>query len=274
MRRLIFQNKLICVGGAIILGVILLALLADPITTYHPHSQDLAHRLLQPGTDGHLLGTDDYGRDLWARIAYGARASVKVGFISLSIALFCGCSLGLVSGYFAGRVDMFLGRANDIIMAFPSLLLALLIVAVLGASLTNAAIAIGITLTPRFYRVVRASTLVVRERGFILAAKAVGKSDVGIMVRHVVPNVLSPILVVASLSLGSAILTEASLSFLGLGTQPPTPSWGAICSGGRTYLDIAPWISGIAGLVVMIVVLGANLLGDGLRDVLDPKLRT
>jgi peptide/nickel transport system permease protein len=272
--RNISRSKLICVGGAIILMAILVALLANFITTYPPEAQDLSHTLLAPGKGGHLLGTDEFGRDLLSRIVYGTRVSFRVAFVSISIAFSCGCFLGVVSGYFGAKLDMFLGRVIDVMMSFPPLLLALLVMAVLGASLTNATIAIGITYIPRFYRVVRASTLVVRERVFISAAKAVGRSDVGIIVRHVAPNVLAPVLVVTSLVVGAAILTEAELSFLGLGAQPPTPSWGVICSGGRTYLSIAPWISGLSGLAVMIVVLGCNLLGDGLRDMLDPKLRT
>jgi peptide/nickel transport system permease protein len=250
----------------------LIAVFAGVLTDYHPHSQDLVHNLLRPGERGHLLGTDEFGRDLWSRIIYGTRVSLMVGSVSVSIGLLCGCFLGLISGYFGKRTDMFLGRGIDVMMAFPSLLLALLLVAALGPSLINATIAIGITQIPRFFRVVRASTLVVKERTFVLAAKAVGRSDFGIVVRHVLPNIVSPILVSASLAAGIAILMEAGLSFLGLGAQPPTPSWGSIVNGGREYLDIAPWIMGFSGLAIMITVLGANLLGDGLRDVLDPKL--
>jgi len=272
--RKIFGKKLICFGGGIILILILGAVLADVFITYPPHSQALRDRLLPPGQGGHLLGTDEFGRDLWSRIVYGSRVSIKVSFISVGIALSFGTLLGLISGYFGARLDMFLGRVVDIMMAFPPLLLALLIVASLGASLTNAMVAIGITLIPRFYRVVRASTLLVRERAFVLAAKALGRSNIGIMLRHILPNVLSPILVAVSLAMGNAILTEAELSFLGLGVQPPTPSWGSIVASGKEYLDSAPWISGIGGLVIMIVVLGFNLLGDGLRDLLDPKLKT
>lgn len=271
--RHISRRKLICIGGGIILMVVLVALLADFITTYPPELQNITCNLLSPGEDGYLLGTDQYGRDLWSRIAYGARISIQVGLVSVSIALSLGCFLGLVSGYVGGKLDIFLGRVIDIMMAFPPLLLALLLVAALGPSLTNAMIAIGITMIPRFYRVVRASTLVIRERTFVLAAKAMGGRSIGIMIRHVAPNVLSPILVTMSLAMGSAVLTEAELSFLGLGAQPPTPSWGSIVSDGRVYLDIAPWFSGFAGLAVMILVLGFNLLGDGLRDMLDPKLK-
>lgn len=272
--RRLSRNKLIWAGGVIILTLILVALLADFITSYDPYSQDFSCKLLQPGEGGHVLGTDEYGRDLWARIAYGARVSILVGLVAVSIGFFLGGLLGLVSGYLGGRVDMVLGRGIDVLMAFPALLTAMLVLAVLGPSLTNAMLAIGITMIARFYRVARASSLVIRERGFVLAAKAAGRDDVGIMTRHVAPNALSPILVTASLVLGRAILTETELSFLGLGTQPPTPSWGSIVSDGRMYLDSAPWVTGFAALAIVIVVLGANVFGDGLRDVLDPKLRT
>ena len=272
--RKIIRNKLICAGGGILLIVFLVAFFAEFLTDYHPYTQDLFNSLLPPGSANHLLGTDEYGRDLLSRIVYGTRVSLTVGIFSVSIAIVSGCFLGLISGYFSGRLDMFLGRLIDILMAFPPLLLALLVVAALGPSLTNAIIAIGITQIPRFFRVVRASTLVVKERIFILAAKAMGISDIGMVIRHVLPNILSPIFVTASLAIGVAILTEANLSFLGLGAQPPTPSWGSIASGGTEYLDIAPWIMLLSGLSVMVTVLGTNLLGDGLRDLFDPKLNT
>ncbi|MCL4424927.1 MAG: ABC transporter permease, partial [Firmicutes bacterium] len=231
-------------------------------------------RLLPPGTQGHLLGTDDFGRDLWSRIIYGSRISLLVGLISVAIGLVVGSFLGIMAGYYLGWIDMLIGRVTDVLMAFPSILLALAIMAILGPSLTNVMIAVGITSIPRFTRVTRGSVLALREKAFVEAARGIGATNKRILRQHILPNILSPIIVMASTGIAGAILSEASLSFLGLGVQPPTPTWGSIINDGKQYLDIAPWIATFAGTAILLAVLGFNLLGDGLRDLLDPKLKT
>ena len=273
MSKRMRRSPLILVGGLIVLVVVLVAILAPALAPADPTAQHLGDRLLAPGVKGHPLGTDDFGRDLLSRIIFGARISLEVGVVSVGIGVVLGAFLGVLAGYFTGWVDMVISRVVDVLMAFPSILLALAIVAAMGSSLTNVMIAVGITTIPRFTRVVRGSVLVVRERTFVEAAQALGASSPRILTRHILPNVLSPIIVMASTSVGSAILTEAALSFLGLGVQPPTATWGSIITDGKQYLDIAPWIASLAGLATMIAVLGFNLLGDGVRDVIDPKLK-
>lgn len=274
MWKRLLRNPLVWVGGAIVLALVLIAIFAPLITTMDPVSQNLPKRLSPPGTDGYRLGTDAFGRDVFSRLVYGARISLQVGLISVTIGGVGGLFFGMLAGYFGGWLDMVMGRIIDVIMAFPSILLALAIVSALGPSLNNAIIAIGITTIPRFFRVVRGSVIQLRERDFVIAANALGAPDIWTMFRHIFPNILSPLIVVASLGIATAILVEASLSFLGLGVAPPTPTWGSMITDGKQYLDRAPWISIYSGGIIMLAVLGFNLLGDGLRDVLDPKMKT
>jgi peptide/nickel transport system permease protein len=229
-------------------------------------------RLLPPSSIN-PLGTDEFGRDVLSRVIFGARVSLQVGLISVSIALCGGSTLGLVAGYFGGMADTIIMRLMDVIFSFPFIVLAIAIMGVLGPNLTNAMIAIGIVYLPRFARIVRGPTLAVMQEDYITACRAIGAPHVRTMVRHVLPNVLSPLIVQTALAFSTAILNEAALSFLGLGAQPPTPSWGSMLQTGRKFMVRAPWVAVFPGLAIMITVLGFNLLGDGLRDILDPRLR-
>ncbi len=266
------KSKNAAVGALLILCIALIALLAPVIAPHDPFHQSLGNRLKPPSTV-HLFGTDAYGRDNLSRIIYGSRISLTVGVIAVGISLGAGLFAGLCAGYFGGILDEIVMRIVDIIMSFPSVLLAIVIVSVLGPSLFNAMIAIGISSIPTFARLARGSTLSVREREYVEAVRALGASMVWIVGRHIFPNILAPLTVVSSLSLARTILSAAALSFLGLGAQPPTPDWGAMLNTGRTYMLSAWWVSVFPGLAIMVTVLGFNLLGDGLRDVLDPKLK-
>lgn len=268
-----FQNKLAVVGGVFTLLLILMAVFAPLVAPYNPTEQNYAKFLQSPNAEN-LLGTDELGRDILSRIIYGARVSIQAGIISVGIALLIGIPIGLFSGYYRGILDEFVVmRFTDALLSFPPLVLALSLAAVLGAGLQNAMIAIGIIFTPNFIRLVRGEVLSQREREYVTAAKASGISDFKIIFRHILPNCMPPILVQATLAIAAAIISEASLSYLGLGTQPPTPSWGAMLSMGQGYLGDAPWISLFPGLFIFLTVLSINLFGDGLRDALDPKLK-
>jgi peptide/nickel transport system permease protein len=268
-----FQNKLAVIGGVFTLLLILMAVFAPFVAPHSPSEQDYA-KFLQNPSAANIMGTDELGRDIFSRIIYGARVSIQAGIISVGIALLIGIPIGLFSGYYRGVLDEYVVmRFTDALLSFPPLVLALSLAAVLGAGLQNAMIAIGIIFTPNFIRLVRGEVLSQREREYVTAAKASGISDVKIMFRHIFPNCLPPILVQATLSIAAAIISEASLSYLGLGTQPPTPSWGAMLSMGQGYLKDAPWISLFPGLFIFLTVLSINLFGDGLRDALDPKLK-
>lgn len=268
-----FQNKLAVLGGIFTFLLILMAIFAPVVAPYNPSEQDYAKFLQSPNSEN-FLGTDELGRDIFSRIVYGARVSIQAGIISVGIALAIGIPIGLFSGYYRGVLDeIIVMRFTDALLSFPPLVLALSLAAVLGAGLQNAMIAIGIIFTPNFIRLVRGEVLSQREREYVTAAKASGISDFKIMFRHIFPNTLPPILVQATLSIAAAIISEASLSYLGLGTQPPTPSWGAMLSMGQGYLGDAPWISLFPGLFIFLTVLSINLFGDGLRDALDPKLK-
>jgi peptide/nickel transport system permease protein len=260
------------VGGTVLAGVIAVALLAPVLATHNPIANNLADRL-QPPSRAHLFGTDDFGRDVWSRVVWGARVSLVVALIVVGVAAVGGAGVGVVSGYFGGRLDLVSMRVVDMMLAFPALLLALAVMAGLGSSLLNVVVAVAVAFLPRFARVQRAVTLAVREREFVLAAVALGGTHLRILARHVIPNCLAPVLVMMTVSAADAILVESSLSFLGLGVQPPAPTWGAVISDGRSFLQNAPWISGLSGAAIMVTVLGLNLLGDGLRDLLDPTLR-
>lgn len=259
-------------GATIVLILVLTAILGPQLARYDPNAIDFSNRFSAPTLD-HPLGTDDFGRDTLSRIMHGARVSLQVGIIAVSIAASVGTLLGVVAGY-AGRIlDEIIMRAMDILFAFPAILLAIAILAALGRGVANAMVAIGIVYTPIFARIARGAVLSVRHEEFIEAARAVGARDTRIILRHILPNALSPLIVETSLSLAFAILAEAALSFFGLGTQPPDPSWGRMLSEGRAYFRQSVWMGIFPGLAIMLTVMGLNFLGDGLRDALDPRLK-
>lgn len=261
------------VFGAVLVMVLIIAAVAAPwIAPFDPAKQDLRSSL-QPPSRVHLFGTDVHGRDIFSRIVYGARISLRIGTLGTILGGSMGVLLGLLAGFYGGRIDTLIVRFVDILLAFPGLLLAIAIIAVIGPGLENVIIAVGIFSIPSFARVVRGSTLSVKQQEFVTAARTVGVTDARIMARHILPNVLAPILVLATMRIATAILTAASLSFLGLGAQPPTPEWGAMLADGREYMVLAPHVALFPGLAILLAVLGFNLLGDGLRDALDPRLR-
>jgi len=269
----LLRSKTACAGLAILALLLTAALFADVLAPYDPvHDADLYNRL-QPPSAEHWLGTDAQGRDIFSRILHGARISLEIGLVSVGISLILGTLLGAVSGYFGGTVDLVIMRLIDILLAFPSILLAIAIVAILGPDLINAMIAIGIVGIPQFARIVRSSVLAVKEMEFVDAARAIGASDTRILFRHILPNCLAPILVQTTLSIGTAILDAAGLSFLGLGAQPPQPEWGLMLKEGQSAFQTAVWVVTFPGLAILLTVLGFNLLGDGLRDALDPRLK-
>lgn len=269
LRRVLRNRK--AVAGAILLAIIVLAaIFADYIAVHDPYTQNLRNRL-QPPSGEHWLGTDQFGRDMFSRIVHGARISLRVGFISIGIALLAGGMMGLLAGYYGGWLETIFMRLVDIMLALPSFLLALAIVSTLGPSLTNVMVAVGIAYTPGFARVMRSAVLSVRQLDYVTAAQAAGASDLRIMVRHVVPNALNPLIVHATLALAGSILSAAGLSFLGMGAQPPTPEWGSMLNSARSFIRAAHHVVTYPGLAIMITVLCLNLLGDGLRDALDPR---
>lgn len=271
--RRLKRNKVALLGALIVVILLFTALAAPLIAPYDPvHDGSLKERL-QPPSSKHWLGTDKLGRDIFSRIVYGARISVEVGVISVGIALIVGTLMGALGGYYGGWLDSILMRIVDIMLAFPSVLLAIAIMAVLGPSLENAMVAIGLVNVPSFARVVRSTVLAVKATEYIEAAKAIGARDARIIFRHILPNCIAPIIVTATLGIGTAILDAAGLSFLGLGAQPPTPEWGAMLADTRDLLLKAPWVAIFPGIAIMLNVLGFNLLGDGLRDALDPRLK-
>ena len=259
------------VGLVITAFVVLTAILAPIISPYSPTAQ-VSRRLLEPGAQ-YLLGTDEFGRDILSRVIYGLRISLYVGAVSVGLSLVFGSTMGLIAGYVGGRVDTLLMRLIDMLFAIPSLVLAIVIAGLLGPSLTNAMIAIGIVYSPIYARLVRGEMLAVRNYAYIEAARAVGVGHVGLILRHFLPNIAAPLIIQTSLLLSTAILAEAALSFLGLGAQPPDPSWGAMLGSGRRFMELTPWVAIAPGIAIVITVLGFNLLGDGLRDALDPRLR-
>lgn len=269
--RRFFGVRLAWLGLLVLLAMLFLAATADVLTPYDPNIQAYTQVLHAPDAD-HPLGTDEIGRDVYSRVVYGTRVSLQVGLISVSIGLILGSLIGLAAGYASGLVDEALMRVMDGLWAFPPLILALAITAALGQGIVNTMIAIGLVYIPAFARLTRAQALSVRERDFIAAARISGASPGRIMLRHVWPNVTGPIIVQASLLVAGAIITEASLSFLGLGVRPPTPSWGSMLRTGYQYLSTAPWLSLAPGLAIFVAVIGLNLLGDGVRQVLDPRL--
>ena len=271
--RRVARSRPAAFGTLIVTLMLVLAAVGPSVAPHDPIRGALAHRL-QPPSREYPLGTDALGRDLLSRMLYGARIAFAVGFIATAIAGVVGTTLGLVSGYYSGAVDRIIMGFTDILLAFPYLLLALIIVAVLGANLTNAMGAVAVVYIPQYIRLVRGTVLGVKARGYVLAARAAGASNARMVVRHVLLNSLAPIIVQSSLSFGSAIVATATLSFLGLGAQPPTPEWGSILNAGREYIRIAPWTTTFPGLAILLTAIGCNLLGDGLRDALDPRLKT
>lgn len=261
------------IGGGLVTVFLVVTAVAPWLAPYDPVTPDFAE-VLSPPSWRHPFGTDDIGRDIFSRVLHGSRVSLEAGLFTVALALTVGLPLGLVAGFFGGRLDNLIMRGIEVILSFPTLVLALGITAVLGPKLIHALFAIGIVFVPHFARLIRAQVLTVRENDFVAAARALGASDVRVMGQHVLPNCLAPILVQSSFSIAFAILAEAALSFLGLGTQPPTPSWGIMLSMGRGYLEQAPWLGAFPGLAIFVTVLGFNLLGDGIRDALDPRLKT
>lgn len=259
--------------GAVILSVTVILTVSGPLlVAYDPNVMDFSARFAPPSLS-HLFGTDDFGRDTFTRVVYGARISLQVGVISVGLAATVGSTLGMIAGYSRRLIDETIMRVMDVLYAFPAILLAIAILAILGKGVGNAMIAIGIVYIPIFARIARGAVLSVRNEEFILAAHAIGAGDVRIMIRHILPNILSPIIVETSLSLAFAILAEAALSFFGLGTQPPDPSWGRMLSEGRSYFRQSAWMGIFPGLAIMLTVMSFNFLGDGLRDALDPRLK-
>ncbi len=265
----LFRRKSAGLGLAIIVGFLILAVLA-PYLNLHSHIRGDFRMVLQAPQAGHWLGTDEMGRDLLSRMIWGSRISLTIGVISVIIGAAVGVPVGAISGYYGGKVDIIVQRFIDIMLAFPGILLAIILVSVLGVGLNNVMIAVGVVSIPKYARLVRGTVLQLKERDFVSAAKAIGRSDAAVVFRHIVPNCMGPILVQSTLLIASSILWAAGLGFLGLGAQPPTPEWGTILSRGRDYLMVAPHISTFPGIAIMLVVLGFNLLGDGLRDALDP----
>ncbi len=258
------------IGVVLVLFVILAAVFANLIAPHDPIQMNTQHRMIGPSAY-YPLGTDEFGRDILSRIIHGSRISLQVGLISVSIALVIGGVLGLVSGFFGGWVDSVISRLLDILFAFPEILLAIALLAVLGSELRNVMIAIGIVYTPSFARIVRGPVLSAKKQEYVEASRVIGASTMRTMFKHVLPNVAAPLIVQSTIAFSFAILTEAALSFLGLGAQPPDPSWGSMLSGGRRFVEQAPWMAIFPGVAIMIAVLGFNLMGDWLRDVLDPR---
>jgi len=270
--RKALRHGLVVGGGSIVLLLAVLAAFGASLAPYDALAMDFGARFAPPSW-AHPFGTDDFGRDLFSRVLHGAAVSFQVAFIAVGISGVAGVALGVLAGYLGGWVDEAIMRAMDVLFAFPAVLLAITVMAVLGRGVENAMIAIAIVYVPIFARVTRGAVISVRDREFVTAARALGTGHLRIMLAHVLPNAAGPILVQTSLSLAFAILAEAALSFFGLGTQPPDPSWGRMLAEGRAFLGQAPWMGIFPGLAIMAAVLGFNLLGDGLRDVLDPRWR-
>lgn len=270
-RRLKMNRAAIC-GLAVIVVLVAGALLAPWVAPYDPAKMEIRARLQGPSLQ-HLLGTDNFGRDIFSRIVYASRISLVIGFVAVGIGAVFGGMTGAVSGYYGRRLDSLLMRVMDVLLSIPQIILAIAIVGALGASLLNLMIAVGISVLPRYARLVRASAMSLRDLEFIEAARAAGASDLRIILQNIIPNCMAPLIVLSTLGVAQAILSAATLSFLGLGIQPPTPEWGSMLSDGRQFLRNAPHITIFPGLAIVIVVMALNMLGDGLRDALDPKLR-
>ncbi len=258
-------------GGILVLFLFIIAFLAPLLSPYDPGEINVKNILLSPSR-AHLLGTDELGRDILSRMIWASRISLKVGFVAMGIAILIGIILGALAGYYGGRIDNLIMRFVDIMLCFPTFFLILAVIAILEPSITNIMVVIGITSWPGIARLLRAEFLSLKEREFVAAARALGASDRKIIFRHILPNALAPVVVAATLGVAGAILTESALSFLGIGVQPPTPSWGNILTSGKAYIDLAWWLSLFPGLAILITVLGYTLLGEGLKDALNPRL--
>ena len=270
--RQLTKNKTALVGLALVAALGFLAVIGPTISPHNPLAPQPLVRLQGPSW-AHPFGTDSLGRDILSRVIYGSRISMVIGLIAVSISLVPGTVLGLLAGYFSRRVDEPIMRVMDVLLAFPAILLAIFITAILGPSLINTMIAVGIVYVPHYARIVRSAVLSLKEQLFVEAVHSLGGSTLRIVARHVLPNTLPPIIVYATLGMGTAVLQAAALGFLGLGAQPPMPEWGAMLSEGRQYIQLAPHVAGFPGLAIFTLVLGFNLFGDGLRDILDPSLR-
>ncbi|MFH1857967.1 MAG: ABC transporter permease [Candidatus Omnitrophota bacterium] len=268
----LFRNPL-AFSGLIVVALLALAALAAPfLAPYDPAAVDLSHRLVEPSRE-HLLGTDQLGRDLFSRMVYGTRISLSIGFVAVGISVLIGILLGSIAGYFGGRLDTLIMRFVDIMLCFPTFFLILAVIALLEPSIFTIMAVIGVTSWMGVARLIRAEILSLKEQEFILAARAIGAGSFRIIVRHLIPNAMTPVLVSATLGVAAAILVESSLSFLGIGVQPPTASWGNILTEGKSVLGIAWWLTLFPGLAILLTVLAYNLLGEGLRDLLDPRLK-
>lgn len=268
----LLKNKAAVVGGIIILFFIFVATIGPLLVKTDPLQQDLLNKL-QPPSKEHWFGTDNFGRDIFSRIVHGAWLTLKVGFLSVAVGGIIGVLIGIIAGYYGGWFDTITMRLMDILLAFPGILLALAIVSVLGGSIRNVILAVGIFSVPAFARIVRGSTLQVKKLEYIDAVRSLGASDIRIIFRHILPNIMSPIIVQATMRIATAILTASGLAFLSLGAPPPTPEWGAMLNDGRTYMHNAGHMVLIPGIMIVIVVLAFNIFGDGLRDALDPKMK-
>ncbi|MCC6312531.1 MAG: ABC transporter permease [Thermomicrobiales bacterium] len=272
--RRLRQDAFALIGAGIILFTLFLAVAAPVVAPHDPLQQDSSIRLAPIGTSGHPLGTDGNGRDILSRLIYGSRTALLIALVPVAVAAVFGIAMGLVAGYFGGWSDSLLMRFSDILFAFPAVLLAIAIVAALGPTLVNAMLALAIVFVPAFARLVRSSVLSLREREFVVAARASGSPTGRLLIRHVLANALPTVIVFATLQTGQMIIFGSALSFLGLGVQPPTPDWGTMSNDGRQQMLIAPWVTTLPGIAIFCVSVGFNLLGDGLRDALDPTLRT
>jgi len=264
------RNRVALLGAFIVLAVVLLALLAPLLATHDPLQTSFMSIRKAPSAT-FWLGSDELGRDIYSRMLYGARASLMAGLVSVLIALVVGVPFGLVSGYFGGWIDSVVSRCTEALLAIPFLILAIALAAFLGPSLTNAMIAIGVSAAPKFIRLARGQVLAVKNEDYVQSSRALGASDTRIIVRHILPNIMPPLIVQATITIATAIIAEASLSFLGLGLQPPNPSWGSMLNTAKNFMTQAPWMSIFPGSAIFLTVLGFNLLGDGLRDALDPR---
>lgn len=266
------RSSNLVVGASILVLVLAAAFLAPKLAPYDPVDQEFTSQLRAPSA-AHFFGTDEFGRDIFSRVIFGARIALNVGVLADLIATGLGVLLGVASGFFGGRTDALVTRLIDIMLAFPYLLLAMIVVAILGPGLTNAMVAIAVVYTPQFARVVRGVVLSVKEQDFVESARAMGAGTARILTQSILPNIVSPIIVMATLTIGFMIVETAGLSFLGLGASPPTPEWGSMLATGRSFMLTAPWIATFPGVAILVTVVAFNLVGDGLRDLLDPRLR-
>lgn len=271
-RRLLHIHPIGAISLVVVIGIVLAATFADVIAP-HSATQQNYTAVLQGPSATYWLGTDEFGRDLLSRITHGARVSLFVGFSSVGIAVLAGATLGLLGGYFGGSADEIIMRTMDALYSFPAIILALAIAVVLGPGVGNVVVALAVVYTPIFARIARGSVLSVRSRDFVSAAVSLGSSSGRVMLKHIAPNITAPLIVQASLQVSFAVITEASLSFLGVGVRPPTPSWGAMLKSGYGYLELAPWYAIFPGVAILVTVLALNLVGDAIRDLLDPRLR-